>query len=247
MFEKICIIKKTLKGIFPYERYAECDRNKIIFYLYNNSMQFAKKNYGKIGFSFHTNGDICANNMIRKRVIANLNSDQCEEVIKKIIKAINYSLNIDIALVLAMQYYNDIVNNLHSSNITSVSDGTNKENIDDDKDNADAQTDKSDSVKVEQPKKNDASDKDFTNKPQIETLTFPAEIYVSQKAREKMMAHIYRCPEKECGGLLIGNIGKDAVTGVWIGRIDDVYYEKELLYNYCHCLYKWQTSHWQHL
>jgi len=67
------------------------------------------------------------------------------------------------------------------------------------------------------------SEKPDINTNETKKANLPARLLIYNKAYEKIIEHAKRKPKLECGGFLIGNLGRDEITGVWIGIVDDVF------------------------
>lgn len=55
-----------------------------------------------------------------------------------------------------------------------------------------------------------------------------ADVFIDKSAIEKINAMIHRDPMHECGGIFIGNVSKDEVTGKYTVHVHDLYFEDRI-------------------
>ena len=59
-------------------------------------------------------------------------------------------------------------------------------------------------------------------------------VIIEQSVVDKINTAIYRFPDMETGGQLIGSIGKDAITGSYTVYVADLYHEISQAVSYTH-------------
>ena len=55
-----------------------------------------------------------------------------------------------------------------------------------------------------------------------------ADVFIDKSAIEKINAMIHRDPMHECGGIFIGNVSMDEVTGKYTVHVHDLYFEDRI-------------------